>query len=215
MPDTTTGGLALPFPEPGDALTDYPALAQALAELLEDSIGLVPIEEKILAVAAASATFLAIPQTFEELLLKWSASSSIAAKSDVLRVRFNNDATAGNYLVRGGPTADGNYDRMDAGNLPGSTLTATRTNSRGEGRLWIGSYSEAIRHTLHGQATAMVNDAGAAADLGAHNPHACWPISTALAGLPALAPIVRIDVLCAGGNFPIGSKFQLYGIRSK
>ena len=60
----------------------------------EKALGLSLITDTVLSADAASVVFSSVPQGFRHLLLMIHARSAVVAETDLIRVRFNADATA-------------------------------------------------------------------------------------------------------------------------
>jgi hypothetical protein len=117
-----TPGLGLPFPLPEDALVDYPALGQELAEKVEAMLGLVPQRIAELDVTAllraeaqaggetkptgeprgvASIILPGLPQTFRHLRIVASLRTGLAGQFwETIELRLNGDAGLNYQTVR-------------------------------------------------------------------------------------------------------------------
>lgn len=143
--------LGLPYPLPADPVTDYPALGQSLATLLDGKIGLSPIWDSVVAgvtLPAASISTPAIPQTFRHLLIFGSNLRTAAAlTSDYINVRCNGDA-GNNYALQHfyanntGLAGSGQYPVSSMISFGAGAVSAPLPASRGNGLVFIPGYRD-------------------------------------------------------------------------
>ncbi len=167
------------------------------------------IEAKTLTATAASVTFTSIPQTYTDLLLKFSCRSTSTAGSDIyanLRIQFNSD-TNNNYngvLVFGlgsGNGGSGNYTAQ-AGNLfsyGNGNVTTANTFSNGE--LYIPNYTNNSQKISSVDCVVENNATSGFVELAAER----WTGTGA---------ITTIDVVSIYGLHTAYSNFYLYGIKN-
>lgn len=200
-----TPNLGLPYVQPSDAITDYPALDQARAGLL-DVAGMVIIEDKLLAAPAASFDFTSIPQTFHHLHIVTVMRCDNAASGMEVRYRFNGDA-GGNYAVQlllvGGASASGfnGGDTAVSARMGMCTGAAAPAGSFGFGVAEIPNYRSTVANKCcYGFGSARVGGAN--------------PVSIEQGGCEwkNTAAINRITILPGLGNLVAGSRATLYGI---
>jgi hypothetical protein len=161
------------------------------------------IASNTLGASAASVTFLSIPATFTDLVLRASMRGSSSARS--IKVTFN--ANASNYsdtAVRGSGTAASSvrdtsvtyvtaYDSISRDNFTADTF--------GSLEIYVPSYVSAAAKPFSsfGVNENNATDANIAATAG------LWNDTSAITSIE-LAPIA--------GNFVSGSSFYLYGIKN-
>jgi hypothetical protein len=165
------------------------------------------ISSNVLGSSAASVTFSAIPGTYTDLVVRWSARSDGATTNEYSKIVLNSD-TATNYsetYVRGtGSTADsGRYSSNDKWlfiPIDGANNTAS-TFSNSE--IYIPSYTSSNKKVAGSFSVREENAATANAIVG--NAH-LWQGTAAITSI-ALSPN-------NGTNFVSGSSFYLYGIKN-
>ncbi len=167
------------------------------------------IEAKTLTTTAASVTFTSIPQTYTDLLLKFSCRSTSTAGLDIyanLKIQFNSD-TGNNYtgqLVFGlgsGSGGAGTYTSQ-AGNLfsyANGNVTTASTFSSGE--LYIPNY------TSNNQKSSSV-------DCVVENNATSGFVEVAAERWSGTSAITTIDVVSLYGLHTSASTFYLYGIKN-
>lgn len=208
MPSTPL--LGLPYPDGDDALTDYPALAQLLAETLEDKIGMVEISDTLLGADAASVS-IAVPATFDHLLLVAYARSALAATFDQLNMRLNSLSTA--LYSEGGISATNtaaavhwaNNAQTDSeiGYIPGNSQAGW-----GQARMEMLNYRAARFRRWQYQSINWTDANGG-------DQQVCRVGSGTFdaAGSDAADFVASLLVFAGGGNLRAGSRFTLYGLR--
>lgn len=153
-----------------------------------------------------TATFAAIPGTYNSLYLEWVARSDRASNTtEALLMYFNGDTTGGNYYRErlsgyDTTTAASEADNTDAIQVTGATAPA---NSAGAGWARIMNYAGTtfykVVNYVFGYRTVS----------GGSNTHNVWVASVEWENTAA---ITQIDLVTANGsNFVSGSTFRLYG----
>ena len=155
--------------------------------------------------SAASYTFTAIPSTFTDLVVKWSARESAASTERDLAIRFNNDSSTlySNRWLRGdGSSASSSnvstFDRFFLGSYtPGANATS---NTFSNGELYLPNYTASQNKPVSFFNALETNSAAAwlRADAGLYR---------------STTAISRIDFI-AVSTFIAGSSFYLYGIKN-
>jgi len=161
------------------------------------------INSNVLTSAAASVTFSAIPATYTDLVLKWSARESAASTERDLTVRFNNDSSTlySNRWIGGDGSSASSSNVSTFANFflgsytPGANATS---NTFSNGELYLPSYTVSQNKPVSFFNALETNSATAwlRADAGLYR---------------STTAISRIDFI-AVSNFVSGSSFYLYGI---
>lgn len=197
---------AVPTKAIGDVFTADPMWNQYLRDNLNKGV-VRPIVETTLAAPAASIDFTAIAADWSHLLLVIEGRSSVAALTDSVRARFNNDSTAVynwqqfafiNATVSGGPSLG--QTGIVCLQVPGASASASVD---GGGEVLIPNYAGTTFHkSVRSSMTISVDDT-------ATNQH----IQMFGGRWRSTAAINRITLsLTSGSNFAIGSKATLYGM---
>jgi hypothetical protein len=204
----TTPKLALPYPEPTDPITDYPALGQDLAELLESLLA--PICDVTLAAPAAgfdTNTILGgnIPAIYKSLVIVAQLRSVIASTTDRIRLRFNADASAiydeqghrfsNNFSTDDKGAAQTGFIQMFAAGATAPAGSATPL------RIEIPNYANAV---LRKQ---MIAEYGYSTADAANSQF----IAKVFGQWRNTAAITRLQLDGNTANFATGSRFTLYG----
>ena len=166
------------------------------------------IEAKTLTATAASVTFTSIPQTYTDLLLKFSCRSTSTAGADIyanLKIQFNSD-TGNNYngiLVFSNLSSPGSGSyTAQAGNLfsyANGNVTTASTFSNGE--LYIPNYTSSNQKISSVDCVVENNATNGFVELAAEK----WSGTSA---------ITTIDVVSLYGLHTANSNFYLYGIKN-
>ncbi len=149
---------------------------------------------------SATVTFSAISQSYDDLMIRYKASSGSAGPAVGGTIEFNSDTTAGNYH-RQQVSGVNNAASVDEGAsdsfifvLAGATVVA---NEVAEGEITIPRYTGANRK----KARSVCTLAGAADSLGLYNIMTGWASNAAITGI-----VLRDAGLITG-------TFELYGIK--
>lgn len=183
--------LDLPFVIGTDALSDYPALSQALAERIEALLGAIPLGEIVLGASGASIDIPAIPADADDLLIV--SSLRVTAATREARLRFNGDTTA-SYRDLPGGAAD--VTSIFTGYPAISTMPAGVTAPT---LILVPRYAAAVPSSVM---AATMN-------------HNVYPVGGSIYGghyKPA-TPITQVTLLPSGDQFAAGSSVALYGLR--
>ena len=166
------------------------------------------IASNTLSSSAASVTFSAIPNTYTDLVLKWSARGDTSAQTVNPYVQFNG-VTSNVYsrtLIYGagsGGTGSGrnsNIDRIYVNAIPAATSTS---NTFGNSEMYVPSYL-ASQNKPVGIFTATEDNAANVNDN-----------INVIAGLYSQTTAISAILIAPfSGNFVSGSSFFLYGISS-
>jgi len=162
------------------------------------------ISSNVLTSSAASVTFSAIPATYTDLVLRWSARQDFDSVTNGGNITFNNNTTNiySNTRIRGDGSA-ATSNRTSNGTesttfTPGASPGAT-ANTFGSCELYIPNYtSSADKPMSH----FLVSESNAATG----------PLIQSKAILFRLSSAVTSIQLYAGFNYVSGSSFYLYGI---
>jgi hypothetical protein len=166
------------------------------------------IEGKTLTTTAASVTFTSIPQTYTDLLIKFSARSTSTAGADIyanLRVQFNSD-TGNNYngillFANLGNPGSGSYTSQ-SGNLfsyANGNVTTASTFSNME--IYIPNYTGSNKKTSSVDGVVENNASNGFVEMAAE----IWTGTSA---------ITTIDLVSIYGSHTANSTFYLYGIKN-
>ena len=162
------------------------------------------ISSNVLSSSAASVTFSAIPSTYTDLVLRWSARSDNTAS---LRFVLNNDTTA-NYsrtrLIGSNSVASSTQNTALANwsVLDGAAASTYTANTFTSGEIYIPNYA------------GSANKVGAIFNAAENNSTSVGSISVDAQLRSATAAITEIKTENAAGNFVSGSSFYLYGIKN-
>ena len=165
------------------------------------------IDSEILASSAASVLFSAIPSTFTDLVLRYSARTTEAGPNELIIYTLNGN-TGSNYstttLIGNASTTTSNRTtsaaNIRAGWQDGDTATA---NTFGSAEIYIPSYTVSQNKPTSNFSAAENNSAGTA-DTYINANAGLFRITDAITSI-TLTPI-------NGTNFKSGSSFYLYGI---
>jgi hypothetical protein len=172
--------------------------------------GMVPIERKVLAAPAANFDFQNIPQYFSQLMLVIQARGTDAAGQITNNIRFNNDATAGNYgveYITGFATTvsanenipAGGYTSGYFGNLPAAGAPASLA---GGFEIMIPNYVGTSFHKMYISKGGNRNGTVSTTER----------IDHAVGHWLSTAAINRITIFPNAGSYAAGSVVTLYGI---
>jgi len=162
------------------------------------------IASNTLSSAAASVTFSAIPATYTDLVLRWSARSTNATVDDGGYVQLNETTyTTTNYsqtVLQWYGTTPSSYRQSTPIYfvLPGSSATS---NSFGSSELYIPNYAGSRNKPSSLFSIAESNTASVYEHIAANLKSNTTAISS-------------ITALMTSGNFASGSSFFLYGIKN-
>lgn len=202
----TTPLLAIPYPEPTDPITDYPALGQDLAERLEAIAGLAKLWDSVEAgvvLPAATITTPALSQAYQDLVAVILARSSGAAA--YVRMRCNGDAGA--VYDTGVSNGGGSTTPYALNN--GTSAVVGRAEPSTAGASYLGGsiaeildYANAARHhSILGRGEGL---AGSGPGLVVANSGNRYHPAV-------LAAISTLTFFPDVGNFDAGSKITIYG----
>ena len=164
------------------------------------------ISSSVLGSSATSVTFSAIPSTYTDLAIRWSARWDTSGTPNIY-CEFNGD-TSNNYsatVMYGYGTGEGSnrqtsQPRAVSGILGSSTATA---NTFASGEIYIPSYLASQNKPLSAYAVTENNSAGTDVII---QPNAGLWRNT--------AAITSIKITPQSANFVSGSSFYLYGIKN-
>ncbi|MCA1593036.1 MAG: hypothetical protein LC754_10380 [Acidobacteria bacterium] len=169
------------------------------------------ISEQILAAAANSVTFSAIPQTYRNLQLFMSVKTAdTAGGNDDVAIQFNGD-TAANYAHQRTWTTSNSYTGSTGNGETGAVMASVMTSYTGTGvpanyfsevQAYIGSYT----------ATDRIKAVRAQCDFVTTMASGIYLLDGVAFWLNAAAINAMKIYTTGGSNFVAGSKFQLYGI---
>lgn len=206
-----TPDLSIPYPEPTDPITDYPALGQDLAERLE--LLLTPIIDHTVtgSVLASfdSDTILGgvLPTWARSLRFILTGRLDAAVTQNFVLARFNNDSGA-NYQSGRLENSSGSVAIAGEG-LAGTSIAIGRISGAsapagmaGQIEGIIGDYRGTTFHKLI--TSLSVAHYGTATGN--------WTINPASGIWRNTAAITRLQIIPGGGNFAIGTRLLVYGL---
>lgn len=161
------------------------------------------IETKTLVSAVNNVTFSAIPQTYDDLWLKWSTRSSATDGADAWDtiLQFNGSSAGMNfYSVRGDGTGvnfNSLTDRMLRTTVPSNWVANNFSNAQ----LYLPRYTNTSYNKIFFVDSAIENTAVGGADI-------------AIGGLwSSTAAVTSIALVTNAGNFVTNTSVSLYGIK--
>ena len=163
------------------------------------------IASNTLSSSAASVTFSAIPATYTDLVLRWSARNTSSGEN--AQIRFNADS-ATNYsrtnLYGDGSAANSIRGTSESYFYFGFSIDAsTRTaNTFASAELYIPNYTVSANKPISGFSTLETNSA------------TCDTPAVIAALWRNTATITSIDISPVTNSFASGSSFFLYGIKN-
>ena len=164
------------------------------------------ISSNVLGSSAASVTFSAIPSTYTDLVVRWSARSDRASVSDTMKLRINSDSGANYswvYLLGNGSSASSSINSaLDYISLGAADAATATSNTFANGELYIPNYLASTKKPL--SSINAQEDNNTAAQL--------WNMASLWQGTAAITAIQLFPNI--GPNFVAGSSFYLYGIKS-
>jgi hypothetical protein len=162
------------------------------------------ISSNVLGSSAASVTFSAIPSTYTDLVVRFSARGSVAAEQLTLAIRVNSD-TGTNYsytLLYGTGSAAGSLNNPNNDYVAGLGNGNTSTSSTfSNGELYIPSYT-ASQNKPMSVSQVYENNATSAR---IHGEAGLWRSTSA---------ITAISFTATSGTISADSSFYLYGIKN-
>jgi len=204
----STPKLALPYPLPADAVTDYPALGQSLAQKIEGLGGAVKLwdsTEAGVVFPVSSIITPAIPQTYKHLLLAYGNAASDST-SGQLALRFNAFATNYRYqYLQGAYQTPGAGEGYSLGYmLLGPCGPSTSGAYGGAGLALIGDYANVV-----GGATPNLLAIGSGFFSAASQQYNVQLLGGMYAG--GAYAVTSLTILATAGNIRRG-RFTLWGI---
>jgi hypothetical protein len=168
------------------------------------------ISSNVLSSTAASVTFSAIPSTYTDLVLRYSARTNEADYYNDTKITFNG-STASNYsvtLLYGSPPNDYSSLRgSNAANLGRSYINAnsSTSNTFASGEVYLPSYTTSQNKPIGGFSATENNTA-----------NSYQTLIAATAGLFRDTTAISSITMAAQGStlFVSGSSFYLYGIKN-
>lgn len=164
------------------------------------------IASNTLSSSAASVTFSSIPNTYTDLVLRWSVRTDYGATRTGFRVAFNS-ITSGyseTYIIQYNTStvASGTYTGNAYFNAEYIDGTGATANTFGSGEFYLPSYTASQNKPM---SQFSVAEGNSAADTGMYVK--AWLLSQT-------AAISSATLTANAGNFVSGSSFFLYGIKS-
>lgn len=164
------------------------------------------IASNTLSSSAASVTFSAIPNTYTDLVLKWSVRGTTSAASVIMNININGTALSQSSRTE----------------LRGDGATASSARNSGSVTNWISRYADAASATANTFANGEIyipNYAGSANKVSNvfnanENNSTTAYIETLAQLLQNTAAITSIALSMNSGNIDSGSSFFLYGIKN-
>ena len=164
------------------------------------------IASNTLSSSAATVTFSAIPNTFTDLVLKWSARSDRTGNDvNAIRIRFNSTTSLYSstelWNIGGSAGSSRNSSTSSISGMPTTAADAT-SNTFASGEIYLPSYLVSQNKPLSGFNAAENNSSSS------------YQIN-AVAGLWRYTnAITDVEFASSGFNFVSGSSFFLYGIKN-
>jgi hypothetical protein len=164
------------------------------------------IEAQTLTTSAASVTFSAIPATYTDLILKFSARSTYAGTDPTnvsrLRINLNSDSSVGSVTDLYGSGSTATSSRATGTNYAiGLQGTDTTSNTFTNGEFYIPSYTVSQNKPLRSFSATENNGSTAYVSTTAN----LWRNTDA---------ITSINLGALFGQIDAGSSFYLYGIKN-
>jgi hypothetical protein len=168
------------------------------------------ISSNVLSSSAASVTFSAIPSTYTDLVLRWSARSDYASDTiNVSNLQINSDSGA-NYsmtYVRGNSSAasssrESGQTQSYLGQVPAAMATSNTFNN---GELYFSSYTASQIKPIS-SVNMQENNTSSAGNAYVNAIAHLYNSTTAISSIKV--------ALNGGNNFVSGSSFYLYGIKN-
>lgn len=167
-----------------------------------------PLGEFTLTAAQAEIDFTNIPQTYTHLQVRFNARNTGANTNGYQALRFNNDATNGNYYFYHYLQGDGSTTSAAAGAVNTLTLAGrsaganATTGNFGSGIIDILDYRSTNKNKVVRVLTGTDNNGNGVVELSS----GAWLVSS--------SEITSIKFLAGAGgyNFAENTSFQLYGV---
>jgi hypothetical protein len=164
------------------------------------------ISSNVLSSSAASVTFSAIPSTYTDLVLRWSARDVSGAANYDIQCEFNGSggtAYSTTQVYGNGSSAFSNFYSSAAYGRTGYSESSDSTASTfSNDVIYIPSY------------TASQNKPFSSAGATENNSTTSRVLVSAMASLWRDTSAITSIKLSSGGTFAIGSSFYLYGIKN-
>ena len=166
----------------------------------------IPIASTTLSTSAASVTFSSIPQTYTDLVLKYSVRSDLGGAGNFgtdLKLTINSSTAnqSGTILFGGSGTGSGTGSYRDT-IIGGSTGNDTTSNTFAWGELYLPNYAGSNNKPFSSETHRENNAANGA-------------VKNIIANLwSQTAAITSLAISGVSGNFVSGSSFHLYGIKN-
>ena len=162
------------------------------------------ISSNVLASSAASVTFSAIPSTYTDLVLRFSARTNKAAVWEQVQLRINGTTTnkSARWLVGNGGSASSVAYTNFVGSIPAASATS---NTFGSTEIYLPSYLSSTNKPLSTFNVAE-NNSSTAGDTEIDAIAGLWSNTTVISSL-------EINTGSAN-SFISGSSFYLYGIKN-
>jgi hypothetical protein len=172
------------------------------------------ISSNVLSTTASSVTFSAIPSTYKDLVLRFSARSNAAGVTDAIGdIRINGATTSlySNVTIYGDGASAASYLSSSATYIQSFTVSAANatSNTFGSVELYLPNYTSTTQFKPVGANSAAESNATTAT---------AWYWNGATAGLyrESANAITEINIAmrASGSSFVSGSSFYLYGIKN-
>ena len=163
------------------------------------------IASNTLSSAAASVTFSAIPGTYTDLVLRWTARSSAAATAVAIYAKLNTSTGVYSYTTVG---VDNNSIVNDRGSNQSNndigrfTADSATSNTFGTGELYLPNYAGTTQKPMSAISNAE------------NNSSTVYRIRAFAALANVTSAVTAIELSTSSGDFMSGSSFFLYGIKN-
>ena len=163
------------------------------------------ISSNVLTSSAATVTFSAIPSTYTDLVLRWSARGTAAVSAVAIYAKLNTSTGVYSYTLVG--VDDGtvlsdrgsNQTNNDSGRFSGGSTTA---NTFGSGELYLPNYAGTTQKPMSSFAVSE------------NNSSTVYRIRANAMLANVTSAVSSIELSTSTGNFDSGSSFYLYGIKN-
>lgn len=167
---------------------------------------MIPIQSITLTGSAASVTFSGIPQTYTDLVLRWTVRTDYGATRTGFQIAANSITTgySETYLVQYNGTTVGSGRYTTAAYFIAEYINGTgaTANTFGTGEFYIPGYAAS---TYKPASMFSVSEGNTATDTG------MYAKATLLSNTAAISSLA---LTANAGNFVAGSSFHLYGIKN-
>ena len=164
------------------------------------------ISSRVLVSNAASVTFSSIPNTFTDLILRWSGRDNSGSANYDIQCEFNGSGGSAYSTVQvyglGDAAISNAYTNSAYGRVGYSESSDSTTNTFSSDEIYIPSYAGSVNKTFSSMGTTENNSSNQRLLLSAMA--SLWRDTSAITSIK----------LSNGGTWVTGSSFYLYGIKN-